>query len=96
MPLIHLPDLATFAATLHGRHFVAAVAVAALAGLVRGFSGFGSALIYVPLIAALYEPRIATVSFVMIDFVCVAPYAVRAVQHRRNGARYCRPSSPRS
>ena len=53
--------------------------VAALAGVVRGFSGFGSALIYVPLIAAIYEPRVATVSFVLMDYVCVAPYALRAV-----------------
>jgi len=58
--------------------FIAAVAVAVLAGVVRGFSGFGSALIYVPLIAAIYEPRIATVSFVLMDYICVAPFAVRA------------------
>jgi uncharacterized membrane protein YfcA len=64
---------------LHDGRFIAAVVVAALAGVVRGFSGFGSALIYVPLIAALYEPRVATVSFVLMDYVCVAPYAVRAV-----------------
>jgi uncharacterized membrane protein YfcA len=77
--LIQLPDLLTLAATLHDGRFVAAVVVAVMAGVVRGFSGFGSALIYVPLIAALYEPRVATVSFVLMDFVCVAPYAVRAV-----------------
>jgi uncharacterized protein len=77
--LIQLPDLATLAAMLHDGRFIAAVAVAMLAGVVRGFSGFGSALIYVPLIAALYEPRVATVSFVLMDYVCVAPYAVRAL-----------------
>ncbi len=77
--MIQFPDLTVFAATLHDDRFMAAVAVAALAGVVRGFSGFGSALIYVPLIAALYEPRFATVSFVLMDYVCVAPYALRAV-----------------
>jgi uncharacterized membrane protein YfcA len=77
--LIQLPDLSTLAATLHDGRFIAAVVIAALAGVVRGFSGFGSALIYVPLIAALYEPRVATVSFVLMDYVCVAPYAVRAM-----------------
>jgi uncharacterized membrane protein YfcA len=30
-----------------------------LAGAARGFSGFGSALIYVPLISAIYDPRTA-------------------------------------
>jgi len=64
---------------LHDGRFVAALVIAALAGVVRGFSGFGSALIYVPLIAALYEPRVATVSFVLMDYVCVAPYAARAM-----------------
>ncbi len=77
--MIQLPDLATLAATLHDGRFVGAVVVAILAGVVRGFSGFGSALIYVPLMAALYEPRMATVSFVLMDYVCVAPYAVRAL-----------------
>ncbi len=37
------------------------MAIAALSGLVRGFSGFGSALIYMPLMAAIYDPRIAAV-----------------------------------
>jgi uncharacterized membrane protein YfcA len=77
--LIQLPDLASLAATLHDGRFLAALAIAGLAGVVRGFSGFGSALIYVPLIAAIYEPRVATVSFVLMDYICVAPYAVRAV-----------------
>ena len=63
---------------LHDGRFAAAAVVAILAGVVRGFSGFGSALIYVPLIAAIYEPRIATVSFVLMDYICVAPYAVGA------------------
>ena len=33
------------------------------------FPGFGSALIYVPLMSALYEPRIGAASFLLIDFV---------------------------
>jgi hypothetical protein len=81
--LIELPDLATFSAVLADRRFVAAVAVAVLAGVVRGFSGFGSALIYVPLIAAVYEPRVATVSLILIDQVCVAPYAIASFRHCR-------------
>ena len=40
-----------------------------LSGAVRGFSGFGSALIYVPLMSALYGPQIGAASFLLIDFV---------------------------
>src|SRR5262245_40735917 len=47
--------------------FPLAVAISILAGTVRGFSGFGSALIYVPLMSAVYEPRVAAASFVLID-----------------------------
>ena len=57
--------------------FIAAVLVTALAGIVRGFSGFGSALIYIPLVSAIYEPRIGVVTLLLIDFVCGAPFAVR-------------------
>ena len=56
------PDLSAFTAVLADRRFVAAAIVSALSGLVRGFSGFGSALIYIPLISAIYEPRIAAVT----------------------------------
>lgn len=40
---------------------------ALLAGLTRGFSGFGSALIYIPLMSALYGPQLAAGSLVLID-----------------------------
>ena len=56
--------------------FPAAVAVACISGVVRGFSGFGSALIYVPLMAAIYEPRIAAVTLLIIDFVASMPFTV--------------------
>jgi uncharacterized membrane protein YfcA len=81
--LIDLPHFATFTAILHDSRFIAAAMAAALAGIVRGFSGFGSALIYVPLVAAIYEPRVAIVSLVLMDYVCVAPYAVRAMPKAR-------------
>ncbi len=76
--MLQFPDIAAFTATLSDHRFAAAVAIAVIGGVVRGFSGFGSALIYVPLIAAVYAPGIATVSFVLLDFVCVAPFAVWA------------------
>jgi len=56
--------------------FPVAVAVACLSGVLRGFSGFGSALIYVPLMAAVYEPRIAAVTLLITDSVASMPFTV--------------------
>lgn len=56
--------------------FPAAVAVACISGVVRGFSGFGSALIYVPLMAAIYEPRIAAVTLLITDSVASMPFTI--------------------
>jgi uncharacterized protein len=75
--LIDLPDSATLMAVVNDRRFVAAAAISALSGLVRGFSGFGSALIYMPLVSAVYEPRIAAVTLLLIDFFSSAPFTVR-------------------
>jgi uncharacterized membrane protein YfcA len=76
-----LPDSSLFAAAMTDRRFLAALAVAALSGVVRGFSGFGSALIYMPLVAAVYDPRVAAVTLLLIDTVGAAPFAVRAFPH---------------
>lgn len=53
-----------------------AIGVTILTGLVRGFSGFGSALIYIPLMAAIYEPRVAAVTLLITDFIASAPFTV--------------------
>ena len=70
------PSLATFAAVFNDPRFFVALAIAATSGLVRGFSGFGSALIYMPLMAAVYDPRTAAVTLLMVDFVCSSPFAI--------------------
>jgi uncharacterized protein len=75
--LFDLPDASAFAAALADRRFIAAAAVSALSGFVRGFSGFGSALIYIPLIAAVYEPRIAAPTLLLIDLVGSTPFTIR-------------------
>jgi uncharacterized membrane protein YfcA len=53
---------------------VLALAISVLAGLVRGFSGFGSALVYVPLMSALYGPRIAAPSMAVIDVLAAVTF----------------------
>jgi uncharacterized protein len=59
--------------------FPLAFGIAAVAGLVRGFTGFGSALIYVPLMSVVYGPRIAVPTLAVIDFVCSLPFALRVL-----------------
>jgi uncharacterized membrane protein YfcA len=78
---VTFPDSALFAAATADRRFWTAVAIAVLAGVVRGFSGFGSALIYIPLVAAVYEPRVAAVTLLVIDTVGAAPFSLRACAH---------------
>lgn len=72
-------DPNVFAAVIADRRFVAAVAISLLAGTVRGFSGFGAALVYIPLVAAVYSPRVAAATLMLIDFVSSFPFAVRAL-----------------
>jgi len=57
-----------FAATFADPRTYAAMGASILAGAVRGFSGFGSALIFVPLMSAIYDPRTAAGTFLLIDF----------------------------
>jgi hypothetical protein len=59
---------------------IIAIGIAILAGAVRGFSGYGSALVYVPLIASIYNPRIAAVTLLVIDFASGVPFAIRAAR----------------
>jgi uncharacterized membrane protein YfcA len=75
--MIELPDSATFAAVLADRKLILAIAIALLSGAVRGFSGFGSALMYVPLMSAVYGPRIAAATFLAVDLVTGAVFALR-------------------
>ena len=75
--MIDLPDSATFAAIVSERRFIAAVTIAALSGVVRGFSGFGSAMIYMPLVAAVYDPRVAAITLLLVDLVGSTPFAIR-------------------
>ena len=77
-PLNALPDFPVLSALLHDGRFIAAVAIAVISGLVRGFSGFGSALIYIPLISALYGPRIAAPTLLLIDTICSLPFTIHA------------------
>jgi uncharacterized membrane protein YfcA len=71
--------LGIFTATIADPRFPIALGIAALAGLVRGFSGFGSALIYMPLISTVYSPLVAAPTLLLIDWICSLPFSIRVM-----------------
>lgn len=63
----------------------AAFLTAILAGLVRGFSGFGTSLIYVPVATILLGPQMAATTIYIVDALLILPFlpkAFRAVDWR--------------
>lgn len=60
---------------------LAICAVAFVAGTARGFSGFGSALIFMPLASSMAAPRLVAALLLIIDFVAAAPLVPNAWKH---------------
>jgi len=52
---------------------IAICAIAFVSGTARGFSGFGSALIFMPLASSMAAPRLVAALLLIIDFVAAAP-----------------------
>ena len=52
--------------------------IAFVSGTARGFSGFGSALIFMPLASSMAAPRLVAALLLMIDFVAAAPLVPNA------------------
>src|SRR6476661_11125726 len=52
---------------------IAICAVAFVSGTARGFSGFGSALIFMPLASSIAGPQLVAALLLIIDFVAAAP-----------------------
>ena len=59
--------------------------VALGAGMARGFSGFGAALIFMPLASAIVAPQIAAAVLMLIDLVAAPPLIPNAWRHARRG-----------
>jgi uncharacterized membrane protein YfcA len=57
------------------------VGSAFVAGLARGFSGFGSALIFIPLASSVIGAKLASPLLLVIDFVAAAPLIPNGWQH---------------
>jgi uncharacterized membrane protein YfcA len=60
---------------------LALCAVAFASGTARGFSGFGAALIFMPLASSLAAPRLVAALLLVIDFVSAAPLVPNAFRH---------------
>jgi uncharacterized protein len=57
---------------------IAICVIAFLAGTARGFSGFGAALIFMPLASSVAQPRLVAALLLIIDFVGAAPLVPNA------------------
>jgi len=65
--------------------FLVAALAAFAASLIRGFSGFGAGLVYMPVAAACFGPRIAAGTLFVIDTLLILPFippAMRIVDWR--------------
>jgi uncharacterized protein len=60
------------------RATLAICAIAFVAGTARGFSGFGAALIFMPLASSVAAPRLVAALLLIIDFVAAAPLVPNA------------------
>lgn len=68
--------------------FLICAVVAFLAGMVRGFAGFGAAMVMTPVFSALYGPAVGVALCLMLEVVVVLPLlpgVVRLVDWRRIG-----------
>jgi hypothetical protein len=52
---------------------IAICAIALVSGVARGFSGFGSALIFMPLASSIAAPRLVAALLLIIDFIGATP-----------------------
>lgn len=84
--MFDLPLAETFLSVVADPRFPFAMAISILAGAVRGFSGFGSALVYIPLMSMIYGPQVAAATFVIIDLAVgmfFVPYVWRKADFRQ-------------
>ncbi|MCI2398875.1 sulfite exporter TauE/SafE family protein [Aliiroseovarius subalbicans] len=84
-----MPDL--IAAALGQEYLLWLVAATTVAGVVRGFTGFGTAMIYMPVAGQILDPFAALVTLTAMDVIGPLPNVPRAVRdgHRRDILRLC-------
>jgi uncharacterized membrane protein YfcA len=78
-----MPVVADWLALIDLRPLPAALlfGAAVLGGLVRGFSGFGAAMVMMPVLIAVLGPLAAVPTLSVMDSILTMPMAVRAARH---------------
>ncbi len=71
-----LPDVAG----LDSPALLMVCAAIALAGLTRGFAGFGAAMIYMPVASAIMDPKLAAASLLLVDATISMPMVISATK----------------
>jgi uncharacterized membrane protein YfcA len=61
--------------------FLTAAAVAVVAGMVRGFAGFGAAMMMTPVFSALYGPAVGIALCMLLEIAVALPLLPRALQY---------------
>ena len=51
-----------------------------LTGVVRGFAGFGAAMVFIPFVSLLYEPKFAVATLFIIDVITPLPMIPKALK----------------
>jgi hypothetical protein len=72
------PAIEAFLFFLQSPALIPALLAIGAAGLVRGFAGFGAAMLFMPVATYLYDPRLVVVAFFLIDWLVTLPLAVNA------------------
>lgn len=84
-----MPDLLAQALAQPGLAWLAVAA--GIGGIVRGFSGFGTAMVYMPVAGQILDPFSALVTLTFMDVIGPLPNVPRAMRdgHRRDILRLC-------
>ncbi len=69
-----MPDLLS-------QSFLIAAAIAVVAGMIRGFAGFGAAMVMTPVFSALYGPEIGVALCLLLEIVVALPLLPQAAAH---------------
>src|SRR5215813_6548577 len=74
LALVEMPDLLA-------APFLICAVVACIAGMVRGFAGFGAAMLMTPVFSALYGPAIGIALCLLLEIAVALPLLPRAVKY---------------
>src|SRR5882724_7977716 len=61
--------------------FLTAAAISVFAGMVRGFSGFGAAMVMTPAFSALYGPAVGISLCLLLEIAVAVPLLPRAIKY---------------